>query len=165
MILVFIPYHANKRYCIEHVLDWLEQADLPDTEVLMRWHRGTFGEPGAVKAQREFARQEALRLGATHLFFVGADTIPPLDALPKLLAHNLPLVSGRYYGRHEGSNQVPGMDCALIAREVLEQISWLEWAIPDDDYPFYERAKALGYEVYFDPNVHCRHYETSELYF
>jgi hypothetical protein len=103
-ILVAIPYHENKRYCLNELFDWIKLADLPDTEVLMRFHRGVYGEKNAVKTQREFFRQEAIRLGASHLFFVGVDTIPSLDILPKLLARNVDVVGGVYYGRSGAEN-------------------------------------------------------------
>ena len=38
--------------------------------------------------------EEFLKTDATHLFFIDADTIPPLDALDKLLAHDKDIVSG-----------------------------------------------------------------------
>lgn len=51
-----------------------------------------------------------------------------------------------------------GMDAVLIHREVLEKISFLFWEQNDDDYPFYDKAKELGYEVYLDTGIQCRHY-------
>lgn len=51
-----------------------------------------------------------------------------------------------------------GMDCVLIHREVLEKISWLSWNQNDDDYPFYDKAKELGYKIYLDTGIQCKHY-------
>jgi hypothetical protein len=104
MTLVFVPFHDKKRYCIEELLDWLRDADLPDTEIFMRIHGGRYGEKDAVKNQREWARKYAVEKGFSHLFMVGADTIPPLDALPKLLARNVDVVGGVYYGRPDAES-------------------------------------------------------------
>lgn len=38
--------------------------------------------------------EEFLKSDCTHLFFVDSDTIPPIDALDKLLAHDKDIVSG-----------------------------------------------------------------------
>src|SRR5579884_3010036 len=96
---------------------------------------------------REAARQYFLAGDYTHLFFLDADTIPPVDAIPRLLAHNAPIASGIYLRRgamtpvlasmptgsdlerlpvQAGEHQVFscagfGMGCMLIAREVLEK--------------------------------------------
>lgn len=117
MILVGIPFHDAKRYAIEPLLDWLKSADLPDCEVLIRVHRGVYGEKDAVKKQREFFRQEAIRLGATHLLFIGVDTIPPLDVLQKFLAWNVDVVGGVYYGRNQASNGNPNTAVAWVHRD------------------------------------------------
>lgn len=107
MILVGIPYHEQKRYCLNELFDYLRDAHLPDTEILIRIHNGTYGEKDAVKKQREFFRTQTLDHNFTHLFFVGADTIPPLDALPRLLAHGKDVVGGVYFGRHGAGNGLP----------------------------------------------------------
>lgn len=43
--------------------------------------------------------EAALEGHATHIFFVDSDMILPPDALPKLLARDVPVVTGLYYGR------------------------------------------------------------------
>lgn len=188
MILLAIPYHENKRYCLDKIVDWVDNASLPDTEIVMRWHKGTFGEPDAVKKQREFFRKLAIDIGASHLMFVGADTIPPLDALPRLLVHNVPYVSGLYYSRNiEGKNtaiawvngddqqtfldnkgltEVDGVgnDCILISRGVFTQFSYLDWVQSDDDYPVCNLLKEKGYKIYLDTSIICKHYSTADTY-
>lgn len=116
MILVGIPYHDNKRYAIEPLLDWLRDAALPDCEILFRVHKGVYGEKDAVKKQREFLRQEAIRLGASHLFLVGVDTIPPLDVLQRFLDRNVDVIGGIYYGRNQADNGNPRTAVAWVHR-------------------------------------------------
>ena len=82
----------------------------------------------------------------THLFFLDADIVPPSDALLRLLAHDLPIVSGLYRKRlppHEPMAftyrgrilrpipakgprlrkvDVVGGGCLLIRREVFEKV-------------------------------------------
>jgi hypothetical protein len=86
------------------LFDWVRDADLKDASVMMRFHRGVYGEKNAVKNQRENLRRHALVMQYDYLFFVGADTIPPLDVLPKLLSRNVDVVGGVYYGRTESEN-------------------------------------------------------------
>jgi len=57
-----------------------------------------------------------------------------------------------------------GMDCVLFSRRVFEQISWLSWVQNDDDYPFYDMAKGLGFEVFIDTNIQCKHYFSKQGY-
>ena len=103
-ILIAVPYHEQKRYCLNELYDWIKDADLKDCEVVIRFHKGTYGEKDAVKKQREFFRRLAIYRDADYLFFMGADTIPPLDVIPKLLARNEAVVGGVYYGRTESTN-------------------------------------------------------------
>lgn len=86
--------------------------------------------------------------GYTHLFFLDSDILLPPDALVRLLAGNLPIVSGLYRGRRPphrpvayvraprgGYVPIPvrggarrrvdavGAGCLLIRREVLESVA------------------------------------------
>lgn len=191
MILVFVPYHAKKRHCIDHILDWVEHAELPDCEVILRWHTGPWGETDAVKKHREFARLLAVERQATHLFLMDADTLPPLDVIPRLLAQNVPVVGGIYHSRGSDNTNTPkivawrsedeaqnfqhepspvevdgmGMGCVLLNREAFTSFSFLDWKIPDDDYPAYDRLKQNGFKILLDTSIVCRHYETKDKYY
>jgi hypothetical protein len=48
---------------------------------------------------RNKACEHALNCGATHLFFLDSDVIPPPDTILRLLAHNHPFISGVYCRR------------------------------------------------------------------
>lgn len=90
-----------------------------------------------------------LKSDATHLFFIDSDTIPQLNALEKMLAHDLPIVSGltpiveldeetqNYYRKwncvgmddkhmtpNTGLRQCKGAggSCIMIKREVFEKM-------------------------------------------
>lgn len=92
---------------------------------------------------------EFLASDYTHLLFIDADTIPPPDALRKLLAHDLPIVSAitpiveldensnmfyrvwncvglddKHVKKNEGLKEIKGAgsSCILIKREVFEKM-------------------------------------------
>jgi GT2 family glycosyltransferase len=86
----------------------------------------------------------------THLFFVDTDTVPPIDAIAKMLKLDQPFVSGMtpmistkahlWNVKHKGSDlwisrdkDVPdepfeaeyvGGSCLLLRRDMLEKIGW-----------------------------------------
>ena len=100
-ILVAIPYHKEKKYCLAHLLKIIEEFSYKNIEVVMRWDISQYGGRDNVKRQREFFRQMVLKDDSfTHLYFLGADTIPPADALERLLIHDKDIVGGVYWGRH-----------------------------------------------------------------
>jgi hypothetical protein len=43
----------------------------------------------------------ALKEKCEWIFFLDSDVVPPLDIIPRLLAHNLPIVTGLYWRRYE----------------------------------------------------------------
>ena len=61
---------------------------------------------------RNAACQQALDGGFSNLMFLDDDTIPPHDVIPRLLAHNLPIVSGVYYRRS------PPLGLAVMLKDV-----------------------------------------------
>lgn len=195
MILIGIPYHKEKEYCLEPLFKWIAEANLKDCEVIMRVHHGNFGEKDAVKTQREFFRQLAIQKDATHLMFVGADTIPPLDVVQQLLASNKDVVGGVYYGRNQkiiGENDTAvawrdgethfntranlesktdllevtgmGMDCVLFTRKAFTAVSFMDWFVSDDDYPYYNRLKQIQISTNLNPLVVCKHYYAKDKY-
>lgn len=116
-VLVAIPYHKKKDYALKKVLeavDNLKHRNI-DIEVLMRWDLGVYGGDDNVKKQREFFRQIVLKdKSFTHLYFLGVDTIPPADVLEKLLAHDVDIAGGVYFGRHNADNGTPNGAVAWI---------------------------------------------------
>jgi hypothetical protein len=55
-----------------------------------------------IALSRNIVTAQALRDKCEWIFFLDSDVIPPLDVLPRLILHNLPLVSGLYWRRYEG---------------------------------------------------------------
>lgn len=185
MVLVGLPYHKAKRYALNHLLDWLETADLPDTEVVMRWHIGEYGEDNAVKKQREFFRKLAIEKNASHLLFIDVDTIPPLDLLPKLLAHKKDIVGALYNSRTQADTPLAWRDTAtpydfigtktlaevdgmgagavLFNRNVLDKFDY-GYGGNQDDWPVFRRLKEQGYNTYVDTSIVCRHYIDETTY-
>lgn len=107
---------------------------------------------------RNTACMRALEAGASHLFFLDSDVIPPRDAVYKLLAHNRPIVSGLYCRRSPPAGvpvmikdgkwitefqpgslvevDLVGAGCLLIRRDVLENYPphrpgyhWFDWRV------------------------------------
>lgn len=106
--------------------------------------------------------QKVLELDFQWLFFLDDDTIPPPDAIYRLLAHKKPIVSGLYYRRSPplypvmlretpaGKQWITeyknpdlievdyvGSGCLLIHRDVLRKVPqpWFEWKVDRGDLP------------------------------
>lgn len=106
-VLIGIPYHPTKRYCLDATFNGLESLTYPNKEILLRSDPSIYGSENAVKKQREFFRQHALENGFDYLYFLGCDTIPPGGVIEKLLSHNKPIVGGVYWGRQDAENGRP----------------------------------------------------------
>lgn len=114
-VLVAIPYHESKRYCLDRVMDIANSLTYPHKDILMRWDNGIFGGKNNVKNQREYFRQIVLNnpdyIG---LFFLGCDTIPPINVIERLLEWGEDIVGGVYWGRHNADNGSPESAVAWI---------------------------------------------------
>lgn len=151
------------------------------------------------EARNEIVKQ-FLDSDCTHLLFVDADTIPPTDALEKLLAHDKDIVSAitpiidinpttqefyrvwNCWGMDDKrvkpkSGMQPikgaGSSCILIKREVFEKMEkpYYRFVYQDDtgkdvgqigeDVRFIAKAVGLGYEVWADTDIICKHYKST----
>jgi len=198
-VLVGIPYHPAKDYCLEQCFEAAKHLTYENKEVVLRFDPSEYGSENAVKRQREFFRNLCLDNDFEWLYFMGVDTIPPAGVLEELIGmaqyNSVKIIGGVYWGRHNASNGSPegavawihelsqeeqsaafkqpdrrlrvdgmGMDCVLIHRDVLRKISFLSWQQNDDDYPFYDKARELGFEILIDTNVQCKHYFNEKSY-
>lgn len=186
-ILIGIPFHPKKTYAIQHILDWVERQPYKNVEVIMRWHLGTFGERDAVKKQREFFRSMAEEKDFDYFYSMGADTVPPLDTLERLLAAKKDVV-GALYRQRKDHTPLPiawvngdaekhflepggvvevsgmGMDAVLLSRKAFTSFTYMDWPTIDDDGPAYAALRANGFKVYLDTDLECRHYMTEDVY-
>lgn len=129
--------------------------------------------------------QEFLKSDATHLFFIDSDTIPPLDALKRLIAHDRPIISavtpiielndetGEYYRKwncvgmddkhmspNTGTRQCKGAgsSCILIKREVFEKLEmpYYRFVYTDDA----GKSVVVSEDIYFIINCLSKGIET-----
>lgn len=109
---------------------------------------------------------KTLELDFQWCFFLDDDTVPPPDAIYRLMSHKKPIVSGLYYRRNSpicpvmlretpqgrqwiSEFQAPslmevdfvGSGCLLIHRDILKQMPqpWFEWKVDRYDLPQHER--------------------------
>lgn len=107
---------------------------------------------------RNVGAMKAIELGASHIFYLDSDVIPPRDAVLRLLAHNQPIISGMYCRRsppasvpvmlrgNQWITQFPqgkvievdlvGAGCLLIQTDVLAKLPpqrdgshWFDWRV------------------------------------
>ena len=119
-----------------------------------------------------------LKSDATHLLFLDADTIPPMDLIPHMLAHDLPIVSGltpiielnqengEYWRKwncvgEDDKNMQPntglrmckgaGGSCIMIRREVFEKMKppYYRFVYKDDT----GKAVTVTEDIYFIINA------------
>lgn len=132
---------------------------------------------------RNVACMRTLESGAEWLFFLDSDVIPPRDAVPRLMAHKKPIVSGIYCRRSppcsvpvmikdgswmtsfppQGLFEVDlvGAGCLLIHRTVLEQLPpldpghhWFSWRVDMKGTPGMVDGECLSEDFSFC--VHAR---------
>lgn len=127
-------------------------------------------------------------LAAEHaqwLLFLDSDMVPPVDVVPRLLAHgdDFDVISGACFMRlpphlpawnvldslapgagDRGVSEVEsvGMGCALVQRRVLEGMPfpWFEHPEPGvgEDIVFCHKTRAHGFRVWLDPMLDVGHH-------
>jgi len=117
-ILVGIPYHSVKDYCLPEAFKTANALTYPDKEIVLRFDPSEYGSENAVKKQREFFRNLCLDKDFEWLYFMGVDTIPPVDVLERLIktanANNIKVIGGVYFGRKNAGNGTPDGAVAWI---------------------------------------------------
>ena len=96
-LLIAVP-HSDSMVNMEWAIDFagLWKRTPVKTKLLL------LPEP-QIDVARDKAAQISIELGATHLLFLDSDVHPPKDAIAKLMAHKLPIVSALYARRQNPS--------------------------------------------------------------
>jgi hypothetical protein len=110
------------------------------------------------------------------ILFLDSDMVPRVDTIPRLLSHNVDIVSALYFQRSEPFlgvySELPdaqpvadgdpdlrevlfaGAGCLLVRRPVLDAMARPCWEHPspggEEDSLFCEKARALGFKVHVD---------------
>lgn len=183
-ILCFIPYGRLEPEVVKAVL---AQEGVEYFDIWFAHDNPHSDEVNGVYKNMQLAyekmRQIVLRDGYEAVWIVEADTVPPKDALRKLLDLNVPVASGLYALRHgvpaanirNGGGAWPWslikqhwgkvveitggcFGCVLIRRSALQDFSML---IPDypraPDMPFMNYCEAKGIKQMADISVVCGH--------
>lgn len=79
---------------------WEWQANIRNLQIPpgMKFVHMKFPEP-VIDITRDKAVQYAIQSGAKWLYFLDSDVIPPPDVIPRLMAHDKPIVAGLYVRR------------------------------------------------------------------
>lgn len=131
---------------------------------------------------RNVACMRALEVGASHIFFLDSDVIPPRDAILRLINHNQPIISG-LYTRRSPPAAIPvmikngawvtqykpgsivevdlvGAGCLLIKREVLETFPpqreghhWFDWKVNYQGGKLYPPGECMSEDFTFCINA------------
>lgn len=136
---------------------------------------------------RSCIREHFLKSKCTHLFFLDADVIPPVDIVERLLKQNAPIATGIYPLRDFAHIHLPsvikteagsvifgathatvksqtfGMGCMLIERDVLKKTEFRHGeglTTLGEDYGFCMDA---GCEVAIDPTISCWHVHSNMI--
>lgn len=116
---------------------------------------------------QNLATMYALDVGASHMLFLAADLMPPIDAVPKLLEMQWPIVggecptyclSGDPVDRHPATGQLFGFPVeshmataafVMVQRDLLKRIRWRYDTDTNmsDDPCLHHDALELGYET------------------
>lgn len=127
----------------------------------------------------------------THILFIDDDMLVPPQGLMRLMAHDVPIVGGLYFGRqsphlpivyrHVEDNQwVPitefcaglqvvdaiGFGFCLVKTEVFKKLQrpWFEFSDKmGEDMYFCLQAQKAGYQILLDADVKCRHISLVEV--
>lgn len=117
-VLVGVPYHFVKDYCLPEAFKAANELTYPNKEIVLRFDPSEYGSENAVKKQREFFRELCLDKDFEYLFFMGVDTIPPADVLERLIktakANDIKIIGGVYFGRKNAGNGTPDGAVAWI---------------------------------------------------
>ncbi len=139
----------------------------------------------SLTASRTWLVKRAIELGATHLYFVDSDVVPPIGTIKRLLSHKKAIVAGVYNKRkfpieptyaplEEGGESETelykakhvGTGCMMIDLSIFKEIKdkWFNFGVnAEDDIVIGEDAwfcyvaRDAGFDTWIDPIIKVRH--------
>lgn len=184
MTLICSMLHPSKEYCFDNFFGWCKDQTHEGCDYFIQVNTGKYGSPGAVRDMREKARKMALA-EERDLFFLDCDVLPPLDAITSLYSVQANMVTGIYCMRGESKPMVwkddtgrkdfikselssdiagAGMGLCLIRNSVLQVVGW-DYTEVDDDWPYWKKAKEIGFICKSLNTLSGKHYSSKDEYF
>ena len=187
IVMIGVGICPRTEYARDLFMDWIKNQTYKDYELFIDENSG---EENA-RASRQRIRDKFMESKCKYLLFCDIDTIPPVDAIQKLMDADKDIITGLTTSRLDESvlafwkNGYPeqdqkreflknspeiveidgaGLYLTLIKRPVLEKILF-NWNSIVDDAEFYIRARVLGYKIFMHQGILCKHYRDKENYY
>ncbi len=187
IVMIGVGICPRTEYARDLFMDWIKNQTYKDYELFIDENSG---EENA-RASRQRIRDKFMESKCKYLLFCDIDTIPPVDAIQKLMDADKDIITGLTTARLDESvlafwkNGYPeqnqkreflknspeiveidgaGLYLTLIKRPVLEKILF-NWNSIVDDAEFYIRARVLGYKIFMHQGILCKHYRDKENYY
>ena len=187
IVMIGVGICPRTEYARDLFMDWVKNQTYKDYELFIDENSG---EENA-RASRQRIRDKFMESKCKYLLFCDVDTIPPVDAIQKLMDADKDIITGLTTSRLDESvlafwkNGYPeqdqkreflknspeiveidgaGLYLTLIKRPVLEKILF-NWNSIIDDAEFYMRARVLGYKIFMHQGILCKHYRDKENYY
>ena len=187
IVMIGVGICPRTEYARDLFMDWIKNQTYKDYELFIDENSG---EENA-RASRQRIRDKFMESKCKYLLFCDIDTIPPVDAIQKLMDADKDIITGLTTSRLDKSvlafwkNGYPeqdqkreflknspeiveidgaGLYLTLIKRPVLEKILF-NWNSIVDDAEFYMRARVLGYKIFMHQGILCKHYRDKENYY
>ena len=187
IVMIGVGICPRTEYARDLFMDWIKNQTYKDYELFIDENSG---EENA-RASRQRIRDKFMESKCKYLLFCDIDTIPPVDAIQKLMDADKDIITGLTTSRLDESvlafwkNGYPeqdqkreflknspeiveidgaGLYLTLIKRPVLEKILF-NWNSIVDDAEFFMRARVLGYKIFMHQGILCKHYRDKENYY
>lgn len=174
-VLISSLLHHGNEHVYPKFFSWCKTQIYQPSEFWILIHRKSkfHQRPDEVTELRERARIKALEWGFNALFFIDCDTIPPVDAIDRLLEIDADMATGIYFRDGYAVAWVSGdpyqeflndevsvvngagLGCCLISSKVLEAVPFEGvW----DDFPYWYKASVKGFRCRSLNTLRCHHY-------
>lgn len=185
-VVVGVGICPRTEYARDLFMDWYKNQTFKEVDLIIDENSG---EENA-RASRERVVERFLKTESPYLLFCDVDTIPPLDAIERLLKYDKDIVTGlatsrldqsvlsfwkHGYPEQEDKRKLikesdglieidgAGLYLTLTKREIVSKLPF-HWNSIVDDAEFFMRAQILGYKIYLDPTILCKHYYDKQNY-